>query len=135
MKTITFKVALLLVLSFSFISCAQSTSTKKSDVVSLIAPQELKDKLGEDIQLIDVRTPQEFAEGHLKGAILIDYFDADFMNKMSKLDKSKDLYIYCRSGNRSGKVTRKLESMGFPKVYDLKGGILNWNQNNIKVVK
>jgi len=135
MKTITFKVALLLVLSFNFISCAQSTSAKKSDKVSLIAPQELKEKLGEDIQLIDVRTPQEFAEGHLKGAILIDYTQSDFMNKMSKLDKSKDLYIYCRSGNRSGKASRKLKSMGFPKVYDLKGGILNWNQNNMKVVK
>jgi len=135
MKTFTFKIALLLVLSFNYISCAQSTSAKKNDNVSLISPQELKDKLGEDIQLIDVRTPQEFVEGHLNGAILIDYFNADFMNKMSKLDKSKDLYIYCRSGNRSGKAAKKLESMGFPKVYDLKGGILNWNQNNMKVVK
>ena len=135
MKTFTFKIALLLVLSFNFISCAQSSSAKKSDIVSLISPQELKDKLGEDIQLIDVRTPQEFAEGHLDGAVMIDYFDAEFMNKMSKLDKSKDLYIYCRSGNRSGKASRKLESMGFPKVFDLKGGILNWNRNNMKVVK
>jgi rhodanese-related sulfurtransferase len=135
MKTFTFKIALILVLSFNFISCAQSSSAKKSDIVSLISPQELKDKLGEDIQLIDVRTPQEFAEGHLDGAVMIDYFDAEFMNKMSKLDKSKDLYIYCRSGNRSGKASRKLESMGFPKVFDLKGGILNWNRNNMKVVK
>ena len=135
MKTFTFKIALILVLSFNFISCAQSSSAKKSDTVSLISPQELKDKLGEDIQLIDVRTPQEFAEGHLDGAVMIDYFDDEFMNKMSKLDKSKDLYIYCRSGNRSGKASRKLESMGFPKVFDLKGGILNWNRNNMKVVK
>ena len=134
MKTITFKVVMLLVLSFNFISCAQSTSAKKSEVVSLITPQELKVKMGE-VQLIDVRTPQEFAEGHLEGAVLIDYMGADFMNKMSKLDKTKDLYIYCRSGNRSGKAARKLESMGFSKVYDLKGGILNWNQNNMKVVK
>jgi len=135
MKTFTFKIALLLVLSFNFISCAQSSGAKKSDVVSLISPQEFKDKLGEDIQLIDVRTPQEFAEGHLDGAIMIDYMQSGFMNKMSKLDKNKDLYIYCRSGNRSGKATRKLESMGFPKIYDLKGGILNWNQNNMKVIK
>jgi rhodanese-related sulfurtransferase len=135
MKTLTFKVALLLVLSFNFISCAQSTSVNKSDTVSLISPQELKDKIGGDIQLIDVRTPQEFAEGYIKGAKLIDYMSSDFMDKMSKLDKSKDLYIYCRSGNRSGKAAKKLESMGFTKVYDLKGGILNWNQNKMKVVK
>ena len=85
MKTFTFKIALLLVLSFNFISCAQSSGAKKSDVVSLISPQEFKDKLGEDIQLIDVRTPQEFAEGHLDGAIMIDYMQSDFMDKMSKL--------------------------------------------------
>jgi len=66
---------------------------------------------------------------------MIDYMQSGFMDKMSKLDKNKDLYIYCRSGNRSGKATRKLESMGFPKIYDLKGGILNWNQNNMKVIK
>jgi len=134
MKKITIKVAFLLVLSFSFISCAQSSSAKKSDVISLISPQELNDKLG-DIQLIDVRTPQEFADGYINGAKLVDYMSSDFMAKMSKLDTTKVLYIYCRSGNRSGKAARKLEALGFPKVYDLQGGILNWNQSKMKVIK
>ena len=134
MKKITIKVAFLLVLSFSFISCAQSSSAKKSDVISLISPQELNDKLG-DIQLIDVRTPQEFADGYINGAKLVDYMSSDFMAKISKLDTTKVLYIYCRSGNRSGKAARKLEALGFPKVYDLQGGILNWNQSKMKVIK
>lgn len=134
MKKITIKVAFLLVLSFSFISCAQSSSAKKSDVISLISPQELNDKLG-DIQLIDVRTPQEFADGYINGAKLVDYMSSDFMAKISKLDTTKVLYIYCRSGNRSGKAARKLEALGFPKIYDLQGGILNWNRSKMKVVK
>ena len=134
MKKITIKVAFLLVLSFSFISCAQSSSAKKSDVISLISPQELNDKLG-DIQLIDVRTPQEFADGYINGAKLVDYMSSDFMAKISKLDTTKVLYIYCRSGNRSGKAARKLEALGFPKVYDLQDGILNWNQSKMKVIK
>ena len=134
MKKFPFKVILLLVVSISLTSCAQGSSAKKSDVVSLITPQELNEKLG-NILLIDVRTPQEFAQGHIDNAKLIDYMQADFMNKMSKLDTTKELYIYCRSGNRSGKAVRKLEAMGFPKVYDLKGGILNWNQNKMKVLK
>lgn len=125
---------MLLVLSFNFISCAQGSSAKKSDVVSLITAQELNN-ITTEIQLIDIRTPKEFADGHLEEAKLIDYYATDFMNKMSKLDKNKDLYIYCRSGNRSGKAAKKLESLGFPKIYDLEGGIIKWNRNNMKVVK
>ncbi|MCK5638202.1 MAG: rhodanese-like domain-containing protein [Flavobacteriaceae bacterium] len=134
MKRFNFKIVLLLIVSISLTSCAQGSSAKKSNVVSLITPQELNEKLG-NIQLIDVRTPQEFAEGHIDNAKMIDYMQSDFMNKMSKLDTSKVLYIYCRSGNRSGKAARKLEAMGFPKIYDLKGGILNWNQSKMKVIK
>ena len=54
---------------------------------------------------------------------------------MSKLDKNKELYIYCKSGNRSGKAARKLKELGFTKVYDLRGGISNWNSNNLEVIK
>lgn len=134
MKKFTIKVVLLLVLSISLTSCAQGSSAKKSDVVSLISAQDLN-KITDDIQLIDIRTPKEFADGHIEDAKLIDYYAADFMDKMSKLDKNKDLYIYCRSGNRSGKAAKKLESLGFPKIYDLEGGIIKWNRNNMKVVK
>jgi len=126
---------MLLLLSVNFTACSQSTNATKSEVVSHISPQELKAKLGDDILLIDIRTPQEYAQGHLPGAKLINYYDADFMQKMSKLDKSKDLYIYCRSGHRSGKAAQYLKTTGFPKIYDLKGGINNWYQNNMKIIK
>ena len=136
---------LIVVLSFTFMSCAQNTAKKEAksgDItitqtqgeIELISPKDLNSKLG-DIQLIDVRTPREFEGGHLKGAKIINFYDKDFFDQMSKLDKDKELYIYCRSGNRSGKAAKKLKMMGFTKIYDLQGGILNWNRNKLEVVK
>ena len=141
MKSIITKIALLLILIISFSSCAQTTKSESSSVenkeaglVSLISSKDLNEKLG-DIQLIDVRTPEEYAQGHLKNAVNINFNDPTFANDMDKLDKSKELYIYCRSGNRSGKASKQLGNMGFTKVYDLEGGINDWNRNKFEVVK
>ncbi|MFD2551068.1 rhodanese-like domain-containing protein [Bizionia sediminis] len=79
------------------------------------------------VQLVDVRTPKEFQAGHIKNAKNIDFFDASFETQFEKFDKQKPLYIYCRSGNRSGKAAKKLSALGFTEIYDLKGGYLNWN--------
>lgn len=142
MKSIITRITLVLILSISFISCAQSTKsgsnkseiTKENKVVNLISPEDLNAELG-DIQLIDVRTPEEYAQGHLKNSVNINYYDNTFTEEMNKLDKSKELYIYCRSGGRSGKASKQLEKMGFTKVYDLQGGIINWGNNNLELVK
>ena len=142
MKSIFIKIALLLILSISFTSCAQNTNSgtntneisKENNVVSLISPEELNKKLG-SVQLIDIRTPKEHAEGHLKNSVNINFYDASFADDMNKLDKKKELYIYCRSGGRSGKASKQLEKMGFTKVYDLQGGIINWNKNSLEIVK
>ncbi len=135
MKSITLKFVLLIFLSINFISCAQNTKTdSKDEIVSLISPEELNSNI-DNIQLIDVRTPKEYKKGHLKNAVNINYYDNDFLDEMSKLDKSKELYIYCHSGNRSGKAAKKLGEMGFTKVYDLEGGITNWNKKSLEVIK
>lgn len=143
MKSIAAKFLILFVFSASFLSCAQNNKQDKETepmeaiqkrVVSLISPEDLNGL--HDIQLIDVRTPEEFDEGHLDKALNINYYDDAFMSDMiSKLDKSKPIYIYCKSGGRSGKASKKLKKQGFTKVYDLEGGIINWNKNNMKVVK
>ena len=134
----------LVILGFTFISCAQNTAKKEvkdatintqvQQVVELINPKDLHAKLG-DIQLIDIRTPREFKSGYLKGAVNINFFDSDFTGQMLKLNKEKEIYIYCRSGNRTGKAANKLKDQGFTKIYDLQGGILNWNRNNLEVIK
>lgn len=127
----------IVLVSFAFVSCAQDTkksSENSEKVMQYISPQELQARI-DTIQLIDIRTPQEFQSGHLKNAVNINYFDPDFLSKINQLDKNKGVYIYCRSGNRSSGAIRKLEDSGFPKIYDLKGGILNWNRSNLKTVK
>ena len=140
MRLIIAKIALMLILSISFTSCGQKTKSDPSTietkeiVVSLISPEDLNTALGE-IQLIDVRTPEEYTQGHLKNSVNINFYDGTFYDEMDKLDKSKTLYIYCRSGGRSAKAAKQLEKMGFTRVYDLQGGIINWGNNNLEVVK
>lgn len=80
------------------------------------------------VQLVDVRTAREYSGGHIGKAINIDLFHGgSFKQSFEKLDKSKPVYLYCRSGSRSKKAARKIIEMGFEKVYDLRGGYMYWN--------
>ena len=73
---------------------------------------------------VDVRTPEEVADGTIEGAINIDYNGPDFIEQFSALDKDQPVYLFCRSGNRSGKATKLLIKEGYKEIYDLKGGYL-----------
>lgn len=79
-----------------------------------------------DLVLLDVRTPEEFAAGHLEGAKNIDYKDTGFGAKMAALDKSKPYLVYCHSGRRSAAASEQMAAAGFSKVYNLDGGIEAW---------
>lgn len=76
--------------------------------------------------IIDVRTPAEFSAGHLPESILIDIYNPTFQNKILELDKSKNYYIYCRSGNRSYHAGIFMLAEGFSSVHHLKDGIISW---------
>lgn len=81
-----------------------------------------------DLQLIDVRTPGEYQAGHIVNAVNIDFLEEEsFEDTFSKMDKSKAIYLYCRSGKRSRNAAQKLASMGFDEIYDLEGGYLAWS--------
>lgn len=80
---------------------------------------------GANAVLLDVRTRDEFALGALPKAKNIDFWSNDFASKIAALDKSKTYYLYCRSGNRSGKACSMMTSLGF-KAYNLDGGIGAW---------
>jgi rhodanese-related sulfurtransferase len=89
----------------------------------------------ENVVILDVRKADEFAEGHIKGAILIDQFQSDFMEQAkAKLPKDKTIAIYCRSGRRSANAAGKLADVGY-KCVNLKGGILAWKEANMPVTK
>ena len=78
------------------------------------------------VVVIDVRTPAEFAEGHIARAQVVDVSAADFPDQISKLDPSATYLVYCHSGNRSGQATAFMATLGFSSVYDLDGGIIAW---------
>ncbi|AYN69037.1 rhodanese-like domain-containing protein [Euzebyella marina] len=71
--------------------------------------------------LLDVRTPEEFAEGHLDGAVNLNWFEDDFKEKATKLNKNKPIYLYCKAGGRSAKAAEAMGKMGF-EVVNLEGG-------------
>jgi rhodanese-related sulfurtransferase len=82
--------------------------------------------------IIDARTPQEWETGIIKDALLIDFLQASsFMEELNKLDKSKNYYIYCRSGNRSGQACQIADSIGCNETYNLMGGMLVWNEETV----
>jgi len=77
--------------------------------------------------ILDVRTPEEVEEGYIPGATNIDiYLGQGFMDGINELDKSKNYYVYCRSGNRSGQACAILNSIGIENAYNLEGGFTNW---------
>jgi rhodanese-related sulfurtransferase len=83
------------------------------------------------IQLLDVRTPAEYKEGHLRNAILANWNEREeFKKQISLLDKNKPVYAYCRSGARSSAAAAQLKKEGFKEVYNLEGGIIAWKGAN-----
>lgn len=78
-------------------------------------------------QIIDVRTPQEFKGAHLDNAINIDYLSDDFAVNAEKLDKTKPVFVYCKTNNRSPRAAAKLEELGFKTIYNMTGGLLKWD--------
>ena len=88
-----------------------------------------------NVVILDVRKADEFAEGHIKGAVLINQFQSDFMEQATaKLPKEKTIAIYCRSGRRSANTAGKLADVGY-KCVNLKGGIIAWKEANMPVIK
>lgn len=104
--------------------CAIFGCTAK-DFESVGADEFAREIAKEGVQLVDVRTASEYAEGHIPNAINIDVNSSDFAEKMAKLDKSRTVAIYCRSGRRSKNAADKAVKMGF-KVIELDGGVLSW---------
>lgn len=93
-----------------------------------LSAEEFKNRISSDESaiIIDVRTPAEFNEGHITNSLLIDIYNPTFQNEILKLDKSKNYYIYCRSGNRSYHAGVFMLAEGFNSVQHLVDGILSW---------
>ena len=101
---------------------------QKKVINKVVDAKEFKKLLSElkDVQLIDVRTAGEVAGGKIGNAVNIDYFGENFKEEIAKLDRTKPVLVYCKSGGRSGKSAQIMKSLGFQEVYDLKGGYSRW---------
>lgn len=115
----------ILLFSFVLMHCNAQENEKT------ITTKELKELLvKEKIQLVDVRTPKEVKQGAIESALFVDFFDDAFTEKIiQKLNKEKPVYLYCRSGNRSGKACKILQEKGY-EVYNVLGGFNQWKKEN-----
>lgn len=120
-----FRLLLFVALSFAIMSSNGQPSKK----IESIAPETFAEKIKAtpDAQILDVRTPDEFASEHLENAENVDWLGSDFVANTASFDKSKPVFVYCKSGGRSTKAAAKLAELGFANVYELQGGIMKWN--------
>lgn len=115
-------------------SVDQTTESTQSVAVQDLNQNDLTSKVAEDnVVLVDVRTPEEVAEGYITGATtFIDFYSDGFQEEIKKLDKSKTYVMYCRSGGRSGKAAQFMIDNGFKTVYNLNGGISSYTGEVVK---
>jgi len=106
-----------------------SNSACSAQVENKLTPEVFKMQIENETdlyQILDLRTDDEIAQGKVPGAEQLDFFGEDFDANLNELNKEATYYIYCRSGNRSGKTYAKMKSLGFEKVYDMEGGMNAW---------
>jgi rhodanese-related sulfurtransferase len=112
-----------------------ATETGETSAVVLSSPEEAQALIDSgDVKLLDVRTPEEFAAGHIAGAENIDFYAADFAGRLDALDQGERYVVYCRSGNRSGQATALMAGKGFGSVTDVDGGIVAWEAAGLPTV-
>ena len=115
-----------LIFLFLFFSCtAQQKTVLTSDEFEKAISSNVS------VQVLDVRTAEEFNTGHIKNALLADWRDqTEFDRRISYIDKDKPVYVYCLGGGRSSAAAVKMKEMGFQQVFELKGGMNAWKSDN-----
>lgn len=134
-----FGIGLFLITFFLFAQNNKVSSKIKEDktrIIKNISAEEMEKIISEkEVIILDIRTLEEFKEGHINKAVNIDFYSKDFESNLDKLDKSKVYIIYCRSGNRSGVALKIMEKLKFTEVYNVLGGIGSIKQIGYPLVK
>lgn len=116
--------SLLLALALTLGGCTATEEVTPTLVEPTEAEQIIESTPG--LVVLDVRTPEEVAEGTLPGAVAIDFYSPDFAAQVAQLDRDVPYLVYCRSGSRSAQATRIMTDLGFTQIWELDGGILSW---------
>ncbi len=116
------------------------TPKEETQVIKNISPQEAhvlieKNKKNPDFVILDVRTPEEFSEGHIENAVNLDFYSDNFKEDLGKLDKNKTYLTHCRSGSRSAKTLNLMKELGFKEAYNITGGIVQWENEGLPTTK
>ncbi|MFN3997148.1 rhodanese-like domain-containing protein [Algoriphagus sp.] len=120
-------------LMIGFSSYAQTVEKDSIQVISIAEFQKMSSK--KKNKVIDVRTPEEVAEGHLAGSFNINFLGENFTQEIEALNKNKTYLLYCRSGARTRRAADQMQKAGFKKIYMLEGGITAWNEAGKPVEK
>ena len=105
-----------------------------------LSPAEARETLGKRsgdprFVLLDVRTPKEFHEERIEGAVMVDYLSPSFRDEIAKLDRSKSYLVYCRTGHRTNGAVKVMRELGFPNVSVLAGGITKWKESGFAIAR
>jgi rhodanese-related sulfurtransferase len=119
------------ILSVLIIVWACSSPDSKNAANYLLQPDDFQNKINHGATLIDVRSVEEYAGGHIAGSLNMDISNPAFKGNVLMLDRSKEYAIYCASGVRSGKAADIMRQQGFASVYTLAGGIKQWNDKGL----
>ena len=116
---------------------ADQATAASAGGVTVVSPDEAAatiEAAPDDLVILDIRTPEEFAEGHIEGATLIDFYREDFAEQIAALDRDDPYVLYCRSGNRSQQARSLMAELGFTDVADVDGGIVGWEAAGLPIV-
>lgn len=119
------------VLALALSGCGGGVPDDYAGEVDAAAAAELVER-GE-VLVLDIRTPEEFADGHLPGAVNIDYLAEDFAERLRKLDRDREILMHCQSGGRSALSLSKFSELGFGKIHHFAGGYRAWEEAELPV--
>jgi rhodanese-related sulfurtransferase len=129
------KAAALAVAAIASVGLLAGCSTS-NEATKKVDPVEFSEVIAEPgVIILDVRTPEEFNAGHIENANNINVADSNFSSEVSKLDKNATVAVYCRSANRSAVATKEMAELGFTDMYDMQGGIIDWEAAGGPVVQ
>lgn len=127
MRSTKFRLSILTSLLLTIFSCSYGQKNFQ------LSPKEFSKALTADnVQLVDVRTSEEYDKEHIDEAVNIDWQGDSFDEETQALDKNKPVYVYCRSGKRSAEAAEHLRKAGFKAVYEMKGGMEAWQNDLFK---